>query len=159
MILVLLGTQNNSFIRLLEKIEECIDNGIINEEVIAQIGNTNYSTEKMSIKKFCSQQEIEELIQKSNFIITHGGVGSIIGCIKRNKKVIAVPRLKKHREHVNDHQIQIIEALDKKKFILGASDVSELKEKIKNIEKFQPQKFISNTENMINKIQEYIEKN
>ena len=34
MILVLLGTQNNSFHRLLAKIQKCIDEGIIKEEVI-----------------------------------------------------------------------------------------------------------------------------
>lgn len=42
MILVLLGTQNNSFHRLLEKMDELINKGIINEKVIVQSGYTNY---------------------------------------------------------------------------------------------------------------------
>ena len=36
MIFVMLGTQNNSFHRLLEEIEKLIENGTITEEVIAQ---------------------------------------------------------------------------------------------------------------------------
>ena len=36
MILVLLGTQNNSFSRLLEEVERCINSNIIKEEVIVQ---------------------------------------------------------------------------------------------------------------------------
>ena len=40
MILVLLGTQKNSFNRLLEEIEKCIDNNIIKEEVVVQAGYT-----------------------------------------------------------------------------------------------------------------------
>ena len=38
MILVLLGTQNNSFHRLLEEIERLIQNKVIEEEVIVQAG-------------------------------------------------------------------------------------------------------------------------
>lgn len=41
MILVLLGTQNNSFSRLLEEVERCINSNIIKEEVIVQAGYTN----------------------------------------------------------------------------------------------------------------------
>ena len=44
MILVLLGTQNNSFHRLLEKMDELINKGIINEKVIVQSGYTNYES-------------------------------------------------------------------------------------------------------------------
>ena len=40
MILVLLGTQNNSFHRLLEEIQRNIDNGNIQDEVVAQKGYT-----------------------------------------------------------------------------------------------------------------------
>ena len=29
------------------------------------------------------------------------------------KKIIAVPRLKKYNEHVNDHQIQIVQKFEK----------------------------------------------
>ena len=156
MILVLLGTQNNSFIRLLKEIEKCIDNGIIKEEVIAQIGNTDYSTDKMLVKKFYSPQEIEEFINNANYIITHGGVGSIIDSIKKNKKVIAVSRLKKYKEHINDHQLQIVESLSQEGYIIGLKELEKLDKAIKSIENFKPKEFISNTSNMINKIIEYI---
>ena len=38
MILVMLGTQNNSFHRLLEEVEKNIENGTIQEDVIVQAG-------------------------------------------------------------------------------------------------------------------------
>lgn len=41
MILVLLGTQNNSFYRLLEEVQKCIDEDIIKDKVIVQAGSTN----------------------------------------------------------------------------------------------------------------------
>ena len=62
-------------------------------------------------------------MSKASFIITHGGVGSIISSLKLNKKVIAVPRLSKYNEHVNDHQLQIIEDFDKQGYIIGTKNV------------------------------------
>ena len=61
-------------------------------------------------------------INDCNILITHGGVGSIISGLKKDKKVIAVPRLEKYKEHVNDHQLQIIENFNNKKYIIGIKD-------------------------------------
>ena len=93
MILVLLGTQNNSFYRLLEEIDKLISENIINEEVIVQNGYTKYETQNMKLIDFVSKEELEKLLENADLIITHGGVGSIIMSIKKGKKVIAIPRL------------------------------------------------------------------
>jgi len=87
MILVLLGTQNNSFHRLLEKMEACIQKKIITEEVVVQAGYTKYETEKMKVFDFLPKEELEELQKEAKYIITHGGVGSIIQSITKEKKV------------------------------------------------------------------------
>lgn len=158
MILVLLGTQNNSFKRLLDKIQECIDNKIINEEVVVQAGYTNYNSNNMKIIDFVSSDDLNNLLLQASFIITHGGVGSIINSIKLGKKVIAVPRLSKYNEHVNDHQIQIVEKFNKRKYIVGITDISNLPKAIEAINEFNPKKYKSNTNNIINIINDYINK-
>ena len=112
MILVLLGTQNNSFHRLLEEIQKNIDNGNITEEVVVQKGYTKFESENMKIYNQLPINEIEKLIEKADLVITHGGVGSIVTSIEKGKKVIAVPRLKKYKEHVNDHQLDIIKSFN-----------------------------------------------
>lgn len=156
MILVLLGTQNNSFKRLLEEVEKCIQEGTIKEEVIVQAGFTKYESRNMKIFDMISVDEIDKLIEKANIIITHGGVGSIIGSIKKGKKVLAVPRLHKYQEHVNDHQLEIIRAFSKKGYIKGIEDVKELKSAIEEIKEFKPEKFESNTKNIIKIIEDFI---
>ena len=108
MILVLLGTQNNSFSRLLEEVERCINSNIIKEEVIVQAGYTKFKSKHMKIFDLISTKKLEELQDKANIIITHGGVGSIVSSIKKGKKVIAIPRLHKYGEHVNDHQKEML---------------------------------------------------
>ena len=61
MILVMLGTQNNSFHRLLEEIDKLIKENIIKEEVIVQAGYTKYETDDMKIIDLMPKEELEEL--------------------------------------------------------------------------------------------------
>ena len=48
MILVMLGTQNNSFHRLLDQIEQLIEKEVIQEEVIVQAGSIYNSNRNIS---------------------------------------------------------------------------------------------------------------
>ena len=159
MILVMLGTQNNSFHRLLEEIDKLIDIGKIQEEVIVQAGYTKYESKNMKIIDFLPSEELEKLEQQANCIITHGGVGSIIGSIEKGKKVIAVPRLKQYGEHVNDHQLDIVESFDKLGYIIGIAEVSQLGEALQRIKEFEPKKYIQNTGNIIKIVEYFIDKN
>ena len=74
------------------------------------------------------------------------------------KKIIAVPRLSKYKEHNNDHQLQITTEFNKDGFILTALDNKEFHECLKKINKFKPKKYQSNTNNMIKLIEDYIDK-
>ena len=47
MVFVTLGKQDKEFPRLLEEVEKLIDKGVINGEVVAQIGSTSYSSNKI----------------------------------------------------------------------------------------------------------------
>ena len=159
MILVLLGTQNNSFHRLLKEVEKNIENKNINEEVIVQIGYTKYETEKMKIFQTLPKEELGELIKKANYIISHGGVGSMITSNQEGKKVIAVPRQKKYQEHVHDHQKATVEEFKQKGYVIGIEEVEELEEAIKKLEEFEPVLYQRKESNIIKIIEEYIERN
>lgn len=157
MILVTLGTQDKPFNRILEMIQELIDEKVIDDEVIVQAGCTKFKSNDMKIFDLIPMEEFEELMKKCDMLITHGGVGSICSGLNNNKKVIAIARLAKFGEHVNDHQEQIIYNFNKEGYILGVSNKDELKEAILN-KKFKPSKFKSNTNNMINLVEELINK-
>ena len=159
MILVLLGTQNNSFHRLLEEIQKNIDNGIIKEDVVVQKGYTKFESKDMTLYNQLHLDEIEKLIDNANLVITHGGVGSIIDSIQKGKKVIAVPRLKKYNEHVNDHQLDIVKSFNELGYIIGLNDVNELEDALKNVQNFEPQKYIKNTGKILKIVEDFIEKN
>lgn len=158
MILVLLGTQNNSFHRLLEEVDKLIERKIIEEEVIVQAGYTKYESKNMKILGLIPQNELEKYQDEANLIITHGGVGSIVSSIKKGKKVIAVPRLHKYGEHVNDHQIEIIEKFNQNGTIIGLKGIEELKKAIFESKEFKPKKFESNNGKILKIIEDFINK-
>lgn len=159
MILVLLGTQNNSFHRLLEEIEKNIENEIIKEEVVVQAGYTKYNTNNLNMKIFdlISKDELERLQENASLIITHGGVGSIISSIEKGKKVIAVPRMHEYGEHVNNHQIEIVKSFDKKEYIIGIERVEDLEQAIIKAKGFNPKKYQADNKLMIRTIEEFID--
>lgn len=158
MILVMLGTQNNSFHRLLEEIDKLIKENIIKEEVVVQAGYTKYETNNMKIVDLMPKDELDKLQDKADLIITHGGVGSIISSLEKGKKVIAIPRLHKYGEHVNDHQKEIVEKFSKDGCIIGIDDVEQLKEAIINSKTFIPKTYVKNNQKMLNIIENFIDK-
>ena len=159
MILVLLGTQNNSFHRLLEEIQKNIDDKNIKEKVVVQAGYTKFESKDMTIYNQLPKEQLQEFIKEADLIITHGGVGSIISSITNGKKVIAVPRLQKYKEHVNDHQLDIINSFNESGYIIGIHGVEELKEALKKVPDFEPKKYVQNTGNIIQIIKDFIDNN
>lgn len=157
MIFVTLGTQDKEFPRLIEEIDRLIENKTIKEEVIVQAGCTKYESKNLKIFDLISHDEFEKLVSECSLLITHGGVGSILTGIKRGKIVIAVPRLKKYKEHESDHQIQIINEFNKKGYIIGLKGVEDLESALKKAKVFKPNEFQSNNSIFINKIEDYIE--
>lgn len=155
MIFVTLGTQTQKFYRLLDAIEK----SNIKEEIVVQAGGSaDYSSKKMKILKFIDYGEMQYLIDKSDLIITHGGTGSIIMPIQQGKKVIACARLEKYKEHINDHQTEIVSIFAEEGYILEFKDGDSLDEIIKSSKSFKPKKYVSNTKKFIKCLQEEIDK-
>lgn len=146
MILVTLGTQDKPFRRLIEAVEKQIELGNIKDEVIVQAGCTEYETNKMKIVDYMPIAEFSELLKKSDFIITHAGVGSIIEGLKNNKKMIVAARKKEYGEHVNNHQEQILENFGEQGYIIQLQDLEKLDEALEKIKTFKPKEFTGNNE-------------
>ena len=157
MILVLLGTQDKPFNRLLDEVLKLKEKGKINDDIVAQIGCTKFSSDKIKTLSFVSREEYAKLNDEADIIITHAGVGTITDCIKKGKKVIVVPRLKEYKEHTNDHQIQITKEFEEKGYVLAAYDIKDLGKVVKKLDKFKPNKYESNNEKFKEKLKEYID--
>lgn len=159
MIFVTVGSQKFQFNRLLKEIDRLIEENKIKEEVFAQIGYSDYIPKNYKYKKFIDRDKFKEVMDKCDKVITHGGTGAIIDAVKLEKKVIAIPRLKNYGEHVDDHQVQIVNQFEKLNLIMKIDDISDLNESLNLITLNQFKKYISNTHNIIESIDKFIENN
>ncbi|VYT80256.1 beta(1,3)galactosyltransferase EpsH [Clostridium tertium] len=157
MIFITVGTQRFQFNRLLKAVDKLIEEKKIEEEVFAQIGYSTYKPKHFEFKEFINGEEYNEILEKAEIVITHGGTGTIIKAVKLSKKVIAVPRLKAFLEHVDDHQIQIINEFSEVGFLEKVEDLNSLGEAIFNIRKRKFKEYVSNTSNIILQIEKSIE--
>lgn len=159
MILVTLGTQDKKFYRLIKEVDRLVEQKKIKDEVIVQAGSSsNYESDRIKILKLIPMDEFDNLIKKCDLIITHGGVGTILNGLKNNKKIIAVPRLKKYKEHVNDHQLQIVSNFSDEGYILKVENINTLFDVIEYSKVFKPKKYKENNKNFVNNLTKEIDK-
>lgn len=126
MIFVCTGTQVYQFDRLLIKLDELVQEGKVTDEIFAQIGASTYMPKHYVYKQFLSGDEFKEYQNKADLIISHGGTGALVGASKLGKNIIAVPRLAKFGEHTDDHQLQIVDVLEKQGYVRVVYDMKEL---------------------------------
>ena len=157
MIFITLGSQKFQFNRLLREIDRLVENSVIKDDVFAQIGYSDYKPKNYNYKLFLDRNEFSEIMDKCDKVITHGGTGAIIGAIKNDKKVIAVPRLRKFGEHVDDHQLQIIKEFVDMGIIEGCFNESELEQVYVKVQCTDYNKYESNTETIIRNIEKFLE--
>lgn len=127
MILVLLGTNPYSFTRLAKAADRYAEKSM--EKVFIQLGHTNYLPLSAGYKDFLSKQDIINMIDEAEIVITQGGFGSIADCLRAGKKVVAVPR-KPELNESPDQQEELVRELEKLDRLIGVYDIEELPEAI-----------------------------
>lgn len=157
MIFVTVGTQKFEFNRLIEKVDELIETGVIQDEVFGQIGVCSYKPKHYEYKTFIPKDIMQDKLSNADIIITHAGTGIIMTGLRLGKKVIAVPRKAEYGEHVDDHQIEIVRQLSGDGIIEGVSDVSELGEAYKNALTKTYKPYVSTRKFVIEQIDQWIQ--
>ncbi len=159
MIFVTLGSQKFQFNRLLKQIDKLIAEKVITEEVFVQSGYSDYEMNYCKYEKFLDREQFTIKMEMSDIVITHGGTGAIIGAVKVGKKVIAVPRLAKYGEHVDDHQVQLLEQFGDMGIIETCYEINELGEKYLKIRDKEFCRYESNTGRIIEHIDSFLVEN
>ena len=120
MIFVTVGSRGYQFDRLFKKLDELYEDGTLTEEMFAQVGTSGYKPKHYKYTDFIRPEEFVQKIEEANIVVSHGASGSIMKALNAGKKVIAVTRLEKYNEHINDHQIQNNEAFSNNGYVLMA---------------------------------------
>lgn len=156
MIFVTLGSQKFQFNRLLKELDKLIEENKVTDKVFAQIGYSDYKPKNFNYKEFLDRKEFSDIMDKCDMVITHGGTGAIIGAIKKNIKVIAIPRMKKFNEHVDNHQLEITNQFKNMGYIETVKNISDLEKSISGIRNTIFKSYTSSTKNIILSIDEFI---
>lgn len=122
------GSRNYPFDRLFKKLDDLYEEGVLQGEMFAQIGTSNYKPKHYQYKDFISQDEFLEKIKWADLVVSHGASGSIMKALNAGKKVLAVTRLEKYGEHINDHQVQTNEAFASNGYVLAVYEMDNLGE-------------------------------
>lgn len=129
MIFVTVGTHEQPFNRLVQKVDELKGNGIIEDEVIIQTGYSTYEPQYCKWSKLISYQQMVENVADARIVITHGGPASFIMPLQMGKTPIVVPRQHQFNEHVNNHQVDFARSVEKRMgTIIVVEDISDLEE-------------------------------
>ena len=158
MIFVTLGTQRFQFDRVLKKLDELVEQGKLkSSELEVQCVYSEYIPKHFKTFKLKPQEEIDKITDEAEVIITHSGTGSIINSLKKQKRLIIIPRIKEYGEHVDSHQLELAEVFSEKYKIPVVKDMENLYQAIKDIDKYVPKKWEENNAGLINAIENNID--
>lgn len=156
MIFIVLGTQKFPLNRLLMEVDRLVEGQFITEEVFAQRGHSDYVPKNYESVDFLNKEGFEEKIAASSLVIAHSGVGTILTSINHHKPIIVYPRLKKYKEHVDDHQLEIAQAFEKKNLVLMYHEGDDLIALIDKSKSFHYGTYTSSRERVIDLIRVYL---
>ncbi len=109
MIFVTLGTHYHPFPRALDVVEPLA----IDHEMVVQHGHTPPRPPRSGWRwvEFLPYEEVANLMHEADVVVSHAGVGSLFTALGVRKTPLVVPRLRRLREHVDDHQLQLAKKL------------------------------------------------
>ena len=158
MIFVCVGSRDYQFNRLLKALDELVEAGRITDEIVAQIGSSEYEPKHYTWHRYLDQEVFRDYQQKAELIISHGGTGALVGALKMGKQVIAVPRLAQYGEHIDDHQTQVCGALAGEGYLRQVLDMAELGDVIAQCKRNPIEKKYDKPSNVLPMIQAQLEK-
>jgi UDP-N-acetylglucosamine transferase subunit ALG13 len=126
-VFVTVGNARQGFSRLVSAVDALSGTGAFGEEpVLIQRGHTrgDWLAHCRSVD-FLPSDEFERHLSEASLVVCHGGT-SQLSAIRLGKIPIVMPRLRKFGEHVNDHQLQLVQALAAEGLVVPAYEPGDL---------------------------------
>lgn len=124
MIYVTVGTMFMDFPRLIEAMDDIARTG--DEEIMIQTGMGSTAPKYATHFDFKDREEVQAIQGRARMIVCHAGIGALQDALAARRPFVIVPRLKRHGEHMNDHQLDLARAVESRGWGRMALDVTEL---------------------------------
>jgi beta-1,4-N-acetylglucosaminyltransferase len=122
MILVTVGAAFYPFDRLLRAIDELE----FDDELLVQHGTSTVRPRGATCVDFLPFEALAGHMRTARAVITHGGIGSILVALANDQRPLAVPRLRRYGEAVDDHQVTSVRALHEAGLVTAVEDPARL---------------------------------
>lgn len=128
MILVTVGTNEAAFDRLLRAVEGLGDD----EPIVVQHGSSDVLPANAErCVDFLLFDDLVEEMRRSRVVVTHAGIGSIMSALASGKRPVVVPRLARHGEAVDDHQVPLARRLEGTGLVVVVEDLDLLRSAVR----------------------------
>lgn len=144
------------FDRLVKAVDITIAKNNGYEKVFAQIGKTNYEPKNIEYTAILENRNFDKKISDADYLISHAGIGTITMALELNKPLLVMPRRKRFKEHVNDHQVATARKFEELGHILVAYDVEDLPDGIHKLKNFVPRKRKANPDAVADRIRRFL---
>ena len=144
------------FDRLVKAIDKAVADKVITEDVFAQIGREAYKPKNFDSAEVLDKHTYDSCVINSSSLISHAGMGSIAIALNNNKPLLVMPRMHRHREHINDHQIETAKKFEMLGHILAAYQAGELADKLIELRTFVPTARHIKSEPVVEKISQFL---
>lgn len=132
MIFVAVGNATQGFTRLLTAIDRLAAEGFFGGELVfVQTGsNVAFRSNNCQSRALLTIEEFRARIREASVIISHGGAGTLFHIFDIGKIPVVMPRRRKYGELIDDHQVELVEALTAEGRVIPAYEAADLKEAV-----------------------------
>jgi len=120
-----LGGQEFPFDRLLRGLEG------LEEELVVQGGTSAFRPAGAQWFDYLEYPELVEHVRRARVVVSHAGVGSVMTAVGEGKRPVVVPRLKRHGEAVDDHQLPFARRLHDVGLVVLVEDPAQLRDALR----------------------------
>ena len=158
MIFLTVGTMF-PFDRLVRAVDTAADCGAIRTEVLAQVGlNSKYRPRNFEVVETLPRSDYIRILGDCEAVISHAGIGTIVGALEAHKPLLVMARLSRFREHVNDHQLGTAKRFAERGKMLFAANEEELVRLVPELLRFRPPELEKGENTLVQRLRTYLDR-
>ena len=141
-IFVTVGNATQGFSRLLNAVADLLEGEIFaGDETFVQSGNNpDFQSPYCEYRAFLASEVFAEKIAEADLILSHGGAGTLVHTLQAGKVPVVMPRRSKYGEIIDDHQVELVQALAQAGRIVPAYEPEDLVQAIHDVRQRNLQK-------------------
>jgi beta-1,4-N-acetylglucosaminyltransferase len=159
LIFVTVGNATQAFRRLLDATDRAAGAGLFGEEsVFMQTGSDeSFHASHCQQERFIDMERFERMLATASLVVSHGGAGTLLQVLRAGKTPIVMPRLQRYREHVDDHQVELVTALANEGRVIPVFEADELAAAVNQARQRNPQARANSSPPILRLVAEAIE--